>query len=312
MLFLRRLVALIPTLLVVSIVTFALLQLVPGSPGAIILGNDATNAQIAALNNQLGLNKPVLLQYFSWVGQVLHGNLGDSVYSGQSVLSEVMNAAPVTLSLVVASTILAVIVGVAVGAYAGLRPGSRGDQAVLVGTSVGFAIPGFWLALLLVVPLAVWVRVFPATGFVSLFQNPFGWLRSIALGTVALSVVPASAIARQTRAALVRVMSQDFIRAARARGVTKRRTVLKHGLKNGAIPVVTILGHHVNALIGGALIVEQIFGLNGIGSLAIGSVENHDIPIVQGVVLITALIVVAVNLGVDLTYGWLNPKVRAA
>lgn len=311
MLILRRLAALIPTLIVVSLVTFALLQLVPGSPAAFILGSEATNAQIAQLNNQLGLNQPVLVQYFHWAGQVLQGNLGASLLSGQPVLGEIVNALPVMLSFVFASTIVALVAGVAVGIYAGLRPGSRGDQAVLVGTSVGFSIPHFWLALLLVVPLAVWVHVFPATGFVALTTSPVGWLRSIALGTIALSVVPAAAIARQTRAALVQTMSRDFIRAARARGMSRRRTVLKHGMKNSAIPVVTILGHHVNGLIGGAVIVEQIFGMNGIGNLAIGSVENHDIPVVQGVVLLTSLVVIVVNLLVDITYGWLNPRVRA-
>lgn len=311
-LLLRRLVALVPTLLVVSLVTFALVQLEPGSPAALILGPEATNAQIAQLNHQLGLDRPLLSQYFHWVAGVLHGNLGQSVFSGQSVLSTVASHLPVTLSLTIVSTILALVVGVAVGVYAGLRPRSRGDSAVLVSTSVGLSVPAFWLALVLVIPLALWVHVFPATGYVSVLHNPFGWLRSVALGSIALSIASGAAIARQTRASLAHVMTLDFVRAARARGLSRRRTVLKHGLKNASIPVVTILGFHVNALLGGALIVEGIFGLNGIGSLAITAVENHDLPVVQGIVLITALVVIAVNLLVDLAYGWLNPKVRAS
>lgn len=310
-LLLRRVVALIPTLVVVSLVTFALLQLVPGNPAALILGQDATNAQITQLNHQLGLDRPVFAQYFHWVGQLLHGNLGTSLYSGQSVVTTVASRLPVTLSLVGVSTLLAVVGGMAVGVFAGLRPRSRVDTAVLAGTSVGLSIPGFWLALLLVIPLAVWVHLFPATGYVSPLHSPAGWLRSIALGSVALSVVSGAAIARQTRASIAHVMTQDYIRAARARGLSRRRTVVRHGLKNASIPVATVIGFHVNAAIGGALFVEQIFGLNGIGSLAVASVEQHDIPVVQGIVLITASVVIFVNLLVDIAYGWLNPKVRA-
>lgn len=310
-LLLRRLAALIPTLFVVSLVTFALVQLVPGNPATQILGNDATNAQIAQLNHQLGVDRPVLSQYVGYVGHVLHGNLGTSVYSGQSVVSTLAARLPVTMSLVLVSTILALIVGMAVGVFAGLRPRSRTDSAVLAGTSVGLSVPGFWLALLLVIPLAVWVHLFPATGYVSLLNNPLGWARSILLGSVALAVVSGAAIARQTRSSIAEVMTRDYIRAARARGLSRRRTVMKHGLKNASIPVVTVLGFHVNAAISGALFVELIFGLNGIGSLAVASVQQHDIPVVQGIVLTTASVVIVVNLLVDVAYGWLNPKVRA-
>lgn len=309
---LGRAIALIPTLIVVSLVTFALLHIMPGSAGSVILGQDATPAQIAQLNQKLGLDHPLLVQYFDWLGHAVQGQFGASLITGQSVLSTIGDHLPVTLSLALTGIVLALIEGVAIGMAATLWPGGKLERLTQVGTAIGLSIPGFWLAIILVVPFALWTRLFPATGYVPLTQNPIQWLHSIALGAIALSLAPAAAIARHARGALATAMSQDFVRAARARGMSERRTVIKHGLKNASIPVVTIVSFHFAALLGGALIVETIFGLNGVGQLMVASVQDHDIPVVQGLVVIAALVVILVNLFVDVAYGVLNPKVRVS
>ncbi len=307
-----RVVALVPTLFVVSLVTFALLHLLPGSPASVILGPDASNAQIAQLNEKLGLGHPLLVQYFTWLGHAIRGQFGSSLLSGQSVISMIGDHLPVTLSLALVGMAFAVIEGLSLGVVAALRPNGRLDHIIQVGTSVGLSVPGFWLAMLLVIPFALWTRLFPATGYVPITQNPLEWLHSIALGAFALSLAPAAAIARHTRGALGNAMAQDFVRAARSRGMSERRALLKHGLKNSSIPVVTIMSFHFAALFGGALVVEQVFGLNGIGQLMIASVQDHDIPVVQGLVVIAALIVIVVNLFADVAYGLLDPRVRLA
>ncbi len=309
---LSRVLALVPTLLVVSLVTFSLLHLMPGSPASVILGPDATNAQIVQLNQKLGLNHPLLVQYVTWLSHAVRGQFGSSLLNGQSVISMIGEHLPVTLSLALTGMLLAAIEGLAMGIAAALRPGGKLDHALQVVTSFGLAIPGFWLAMLLVIPFALWTRLFPATGYTPITQNPIQWLHGIALGSIALSIAPAAAIARHTRGALTTTMSQDFVRAARSRGLSERRALLKHGLKNSSIPVVTIMSYHFAALFGGALVVEQVFGLNGIGQLMIASVQDHDIPVVQGLTVIAAVIVIIVNLLVDVCYGLLDPRVRVS
>ncbi len=307
---LSRLVALIPTLIIVSLITFSLLHLVPGDPASVILGTDATPAAIARLNAQLGLDKPVIVQYFEWLSHAVRGQLGESLISHQTVVTTIAEHLPVTLSLALVGMVFAIVEGIALGVVAAMRSGSLLDQAVQVGTSFALAVPSFWLGILLIVPFALLTRWFPATGYEAITQNPIQWLHSIALGAFALSLAPAAVLARQTRADLIAVKSQKFIRAAMARGMSERRTVLKHGLKNALIPVVTIIGVQFAALLGGAIVIESVFGFNGIGQLMISSVQDHDIPVVQGLVVISALVVIAVNLLTDIVYGILDPRIR--
>lgn len=307
-----RVIALVPTLFIVSLVTFALLHLMPGSPASVILGQDATNGQIAQLNAKLGLNHPLLVQYFVWMGHAVQGQFGNSLITGQSVLSTIGDHLPVTLSLALVGIVFALIEGIGVGIGAAMRPGGKLDQVTQVGASFGLSVPNFWLAMLLVIPFALWTRLFPATGYVAITQNPLQWLHSIALGAFALSLAPAAVLARQTRAALNSVMSQDFVRAARARGMSERRTIFKHGLKNALIPVVTLIGFQFAVLLGGAVVIEAVFGFNGIGQLMISSVQDHDIPVVQGLVVIAALVVIVVNMLVDVIYSSLDPRIRVS
>lgn len=308
----KRVAGLVPVLIIVSIVSFAVLHLVPGSPAITILGSDATNAQVAALNHQLGLDQPLLVQYFTWLGHAVQGNFGNSLITQQSVLSTIASALPVTLSLAFAGIVLAIIEGVGLGILMAMRPNSRLSHFGELYTAVGLSIPGFWVAILLIIPLALWSHVFPATGYVPLTHNPLSWAHSIALGAFSLSLGPAAAFARQTRAQLVRTMHLPFVRAARARGLSARRALLTHALKNASIPVVTIIGYHFAFLIGGAVFVEGIFGLNGVGLLSISAVQQHDYPVLQGVVVLTAMVVVGVNLVLDIVHGRLDPRVRVS
>lgn len=308
----NRVAGLIPVLFIVSIVSFAVLHLVPGSPADTILGPEPTAGQIVALNRQLGLDQPLLVQYFTWLGHAVRGDFGNSVISQQSVVSIIASCLPVTLSLAIGGLALGIVEGVGLGILMAMRPNSRLSRFGDLFTAVGLSIPGFWLAILLVIPFALWTHLFPATGYVPFTQSLFGWLRSIALGAFSLSLGPAASFTRQTRAQLERTMQLPFVRAARARGLSARRALLTHGLKNASIPVVTIVGYHTADLIGGAVFVEGIFGLNGIGLLSITSVQEHDYPVLQGIVVLTTLVVVAVNLVMDIVYGRLDPRVRAS
>lgn len=305
-----RVVGVIPLLLIVSLMTFAMLHLVPGDVRDRILGVDATAEQYEELAIKLGLNEPMMVQYGSWLVNALQGDLGTSAYNSQKVTDAVLDTLPVTLSLTFGGLLVAIVIGVPAGVYAGLYRGGWVDRVMVLVATIGQALPNFWVAMLLVVPFALWWQLVPATGFVSPSQSISGWLNSIALASVALGSSASAALARQTRGAIIDVLSKDYIRTARANGLSRRTVVFKHALKNAAIPVVTTLGFQVNALLGGALIVEQVFGLHGFGSLAIDAVRTQNIPMMQGLVIMGTLVIVTVNILVDLTYGFVNPKMR--
>lgn len=309
-LILARLVSLVPLLFIASLLVFALVYAVPGDPVNAILGPDAPPEQYEVVRERLGLDEPLLEQYASWVADAAQGDFGDSLVSSERVSDAVWSRLPVTLSLTFGALVVALVLGLPAGILGGLRPGGVADRAAAVGAALGLSVPGFFMAILLVIPLAIWWGWFPATGYVAITEDPWGWARSITLASVALGTTASAAIARQTRSALIDVMQRDYIRTARAKGLSTRRVVLKHALKNAAAPVVTVLGFQVNALLGGSLIVEQIFALNGLGTLAIRAVFDRNIPMIQGVVVVGTVIVVLVNLAVDVAYGVLNPKVR--
>jgi peptide/nickel transport system permease protein len=307
-----RIAGLVPMLLVVSFLTFGMLHMVPGDVRDRILGTEATAAQYEALGEKLGLNDPFLVQYGRWLWRALQGDLGTSAYNSQKVTDAVMDTLPVTLSLTIGGMFIGIVIGVPSGILAGLNRGSTIDRVAVLIATVGQALPNFWVAMLLIVPLALWWRIFPATGFVSPLENFSGWIMSIALASTALGTSASAALARQTRGAIIDVLQRDYIRTARAKGLPRRLVTFKHALKNAAIPLITTIGFQVNGLLGGALIVEQVFGLNGFGNLAIESVRTQNIPMMQGVVIMGALVIVAVNLVVDIMYGYVNPKVRTS
>lgn len=311
-LFLTRLAGLVPLMLIVSFLTFGMLHMVPGDITDRILGMEATAEQYEELTEKLGLNDPFVVQYGRWLANAARGDLGTSAYNSQKVTDAVLDTLPVTLSLTFGGLFIAIMLGIPTGVYAGLHRGSLIDRGGVLLATIGQALPNFWVAMLLVIPFALWWRLVPATGFTPPNVDFVEWIKSIALASIALGSAAGAALARQTRGAVIDVLQRDYIRTARAKGLPRRVVVFKHALKNSAIPIITTIGFQVNGLLGGALIVEQVFGLNGFGSLAIESVRTQNIPMMQGVVIMGTLVIVAVNLVVDLAYGWVNPKVRAA
>jgi peptide/nickel transport system permease protein len=310
-LFAARITGLVPLLLIVSFLTFGMLHMVPGDIRDRVLGTEATVEQFEELGEKLGLNDPFLVQYGRWLVNAARGDLGTSAYNSQKVTDAVMDTLPVTLSLTFGGMFIAIVLGVPTGVYAGLHRGSMIDRGAVLIATIGQALPNFWVAMLLVVPFALWWRLVPATGFTPPTEDFVEWLRSIALASIALGTSASAALARQTRGAIIDVLKQDYIRTARAKGLTSRVITFKHALKNAAVPVITTIGFQVNGLLGGALIVEQVFGLNGFGSLAIDSVRTQNMPMMQGVVVMGTLVIVSVNIVVDLAYGYVNPRVRA-
>lgn len=306
----QRLVALVPLLFVVSVLTFSFTSLLPSDPVDLILGDTGTREQHEMLRERLGLNKPVVVRYVEWLGKAVQGDLGTSFFNSVSVTSAVMQRLPVTLSLAAVSAVIAIVVGVSAGIAAALRPRSWVDRLATLGATFGQAVPNFWFGLILVAIFAVNLRWFPATGFTPVSASPLDWLRSVILPSIALGTSASAAIARQVRSAMVGVLQQDYIRAARAQGLSTRRVIFRHALTNAMVPVVAVLSFQITVLLGGALIVEQVFAINGLGTLAIGAVRQQDIPMIQGLVLVMVALVVVVQLATDVIYGLLNPKAR--
>ena len=310
-LLLRRLALTIPIVVLASFLVFGLILLVPGDPAITLAGDNATEEQIEVIRDRLGLDDPVLVQYGRWASDAVTGDLGDSLYSGRSVTKSIGERLPVTLSLAGLSILIAIMIAVPAGIIAARR-GTWVDSTATVGASLGLAMPNFWLGAVLALVFALRLGWLPATGYVPLTENPVDWLRHLLLPAITLGAAAAAETTRQLRSSLSDVLGQDYIRTARAAGIRSRVVVLKHALKNATMPVITVMGFQVAFLLGGSVIVEQLFALPGLGGLAIRAVLDRDLPVIQGVVLFTTTLVVLINLGVDLLYGWLNPKVRSA
>jgi peptide/nickel transport system permease protein len=311
----RRVLIALPLLFVVSVLTFVLERLAPGNPVETILSNQAfggagaTKAEYVALAAKMGLNHPLWLQYWDWLHNAVLGNLGASLFSGQSVTAAVESRLPVTLSLVIGGVLVSAVVGGAIGIVGAVR-GSWMSKSLDALGLIGFAIPSFWLGLALIELLAVKTAVFPATGYVSISASVGGWARSLVLPVIALGVGGIAVVARQMRDAMASVLQRDFVRNLRANGFNPWSIVLKHALRNAAAPVITVLALLAVGFLSGSVIIESVFALPGLGGLAVQAATQHDTPTVQGVVLFMALIVIALNLVLDIAYAWLNPKAR--
>ncbi|MCB9394975.1 MAG: ABC transporter permease [Acidimicrobiaceae bacterium] len=311
-LFFRRLAMTVPILVLASFLVFGLVLLVPGDPAITLAGDNATEEQIQVIRDRLGLDDPIHVQYGRWASAAVQGDLGDSLFSGRSVTKSIGERLPVTVSLAAVSVLIALMIAIPAGLLSATRRGTWLDTTATVGASLGLAMPSFWLGAVLALIFALSLGWLPATGYVPLTENPFEWFRHLVLPGLTLGTSAAAETTRQLRASLGDVLQQDYVRTARAVGLRSRVVVLKHGMKNAAMPVVTVLGFQVAFLLGGSVIVEQLFALPGLGGLAIRAVLDRDLPVIQGVVLFTTALVVSINLLVDLMYGWLNPKVRAA
>lgn len=296
-------------LFIVSVIVFLLLEMLPGDPAATILGENATPDTVAALRQDLGLNQPVAVRYFDWLGGVVRGDLGSSLFTSYEVSRAIGDRAVPTLSLVGLSLCVSVAIGVPLGVLAGWRSGSVLDRVLTVGASIGLAVPVFWSGVVLALIFGLRWELLPATGWVAFGEDPLEWFRHLVLPTIALSMTGLAEIARQTRAGLIDVLQRDFIRTSYAGGLPESSVVGKHALKNSMIPIITVVGLQVSRLFGLTILVEQVFNIPGLGTLFIEAVFKRDVTMIQGITLILSAIVIFVNFLVDISYGWFNPKV---
>jgi peptide/nickel transport system permease protein len=307
-----RLLSLVPLLFVASLVAFLLVQMAPTDPAVVRLGEAASDEAYAAFRSEIGVDRPILVQYFDWLGGAVTGDFGISWQNSASVSDMLVRRLPVTLSLTVGALIVGLLIGVPSGIAAGVRAGRPSDSAITGAASVGQAVPNFWMALLLVAYVALPFDVFPAIGYSSLTDGVFEWGRSILLPSIALGTASAAAIARQTRAGFVRVLHEPYVRTAVAGGLSRRRILMRTALRNASIPLVTTVAAQASVLLGGSVIVEQVFALPGMGQLVLNAIRNGDMPIVMGFVALAAVTMSIVQLLLDLAYAALDPRVRSA
>jgi peptide/nickel transport system permease protein len=305
----RRVLFMLPVALLVSFITFMLIHIVPGDPARILLGEEATPQTVAALREQLGLNKPLGTQFALWLWQAVHGNLGQSIQLQQPVSQAILSRLPVTLELGGAALVFSVALAMPLGVIAATHRNGRLDWLVNTTSLLGTAIPSFVLALALILFFAVVLRIFPPGGYVPFTQNPVENLHDLMLPVLALGVGTVAGNMRQIRASMLEVLSQDYIRTAWAKGLSKGRVYYVHALRNAMLPMLTLVGLQAGAILGGTFVIETIFLWPGIGELTIQSILAKDYPVVQGTVLLSALAYMSVNLLVDVSYSILDPRI---
>jgi peptide/nickel transport system permease protein len=310
----RRILALIPTLFFASLIVFFTIRLIPGSVIDLMLSqNDGSASGLprAQLEAALGFDQPIYIQYFRWLGSLLlHGNLGNSLWTGTPVMDEVVHRLPVTFELGAMALIISLSIGVPIGVYAALRQNTIGDYFFRSVSILALAIPGFWIGTLVAVLPALWWGWSPAINYVSLLQDPVAHLVQLLVPALILAMASSALIMRLTRTMMLEVLRQDYIRTAYAKGLPVRTIMVRHALRNALIPVITLIGLLAPLLFGGTIIMEQIFAIPGMGLLLLEAVGNRDYPMITGVFLITGVAVIIINLLVDLSYGWFDPKVR--
>jgi len=308
----RRLAGAFLVLALVSLLSFALIWLVPGDPAAAFLDASATPEQVAKLRGALGLDLSLPQQMLGWYGRILSGDLGQSILLNRSVTAALIERLPVTLSLAALALAFAVFFGVAAGIIAAVNHNRWPDQAVMTTALLGLSVPDFWLGLVMVLVFAVSLGWLPSGGFTPFMESPGQWLRGMVLPALTLGLVQVGFIARMARASMLDTLSQDYVRTADAKGLAKLHVVLRHALPNAMIPILTVIGIVSGALLGGAVIVEQVFSIPGIGRLIVGAIASRDFPVLQGGLLFLAVVYLAINLVVDILYAVVDPRVRLA
>ena len=306
----RRLLAFVPTLFAISFLVFSLLYFVPGDPAQMILGVDATPDAIARLQEDMGLNEPFVPRLVNWYGRALQGDFGRSYYLDRSVVEAIAERVPATLQLTAFALVFAILIGVPTGVLAAVRQNTWIDALVMAGAMLGLAVPGFLLGLLMIFFVALPTGWFPTGGHVPFFESPLGNLRSLALPALSLGLAQGALIARMTRSSMLEVLRLDYVRTARAKGLRERVVVNRHVLANSLIPIITVIGIVAGVLLGGAIAIETVFTLPGVGRLVISAVKRRDYPLIQGVTLFITFSYLMVNLIVDLLYVVADPKVR--
>lgn len=306
----RRLLSTIPVMAVVAICVFLLLHLAPGDPAAIIAGDNATPESIAAIRAQLGLDDPLIVQFGRWVWHLMQGDFGISIFSNVPVLELVGQRLEPTLSLALTTLAVAVSIAITVGVLAAWKAGGALDRIVMGFAAMGFSVPVFVVGYILIYIFAIELRWLPVQGYRPIAEGVWPWLRNLILPSVALGMAYVALIARITRASMLEVLAEDYMRTAKAKGVATRPMLLRHALKNAAVPIVTVIGIGVALLISGVVITETVFNVPGIGRLTVDAISKRDYPIIQGVMLLCAGAYVLVNLAVDIAYTFLDPRIR--
>jgi ABC-type dipeptide/oligopeptide/nickel transport system permease component len=309
---LRRLLLMVPVAFLVTIGVFMLIHLTPGDPALIVLGEDRSPQAIAEIHQELGLDKPLYVQYVIWLGRLAHGDLGRSITTHEQVTGAILDRLPATLELGIVSLVWSLIVAIPLGTIAAVRRGSVIDQLATGVTVAGVSIPNFFIGIVLIFVLSVSLRLFPFGGYVPFTQDPLESLHHVILPAIALGTAGTAINMRFTRSSMIEVLNHDYIRTARAKGASWRRVVFVHALKNALIPVVTIIGLQIGGIIEGAVVTETVFTWPGVGRLAVESIFNRDYTVVQGIVLLAAFSYMFANLFVDLVYGWLDPRISYA
>ncbi len=307
---LRRLAAALPVLLLVSLISASIMQLVPGDPAAVIAGQNATDEQVAQIREQLGLNRPFPVKLAAWYVDLAHGDLGRSILLNRPVLQAIGERVPVTLALAGFALLLTVAVGVPCGVVAAIKANTWVDQAVLTLALVGVSVPNFWLSLMLIVLFGVMLDWLPAGGYVPFADDPVGWVRCLILPGFSLALLQIGLLARITRTTVLEVLQQDFIRTARAKGLPSWLVVGKHVLKNVLVPVVTVIGISFGLLLSGSVVIETVYSIPGMGRLLANAIFGRDYPLIQGGLLVTAAVLVLLNLVVDVLYAVIDPRIQ--
>ena len=308
--FFKRLLVAIPSLLIASLIVFTLPRLIPGDVVQLMLDEKAYAKDIDELRVKLGLDRPLYVQYFEWVGRVAHGDLGESLWTRRPVLEEIGRRLPVTLELALFATLFAVAIGLPIGIISATRQDTLRDYASRSAAILGLSMPNFWVATLVIVLPAIWWGWRPVSGFVEYSRDPLGHVTQFLLPGLILGVTSAAALMRLTRGMLLEVLRQDYVRTAWAKGLGEGLIVAKHGLRNAIIPVVTLLGTQLPQIIGGTVIIETIFGLPGMSRFLFDAINQRDYPVIQGVNLVVVSAVILVNLTVDALYAVLDPRIR--
>jgi len=307
---LSRLGQSLAVIFLVTVIVFTLMHILPGDPISIYLGETATPEQIEYYTQMFGLDQPLHVQYLKWIGGLLKGEMGRSITYSIDVKALLAKRVVCTLSVTLPAFFLSICIGVTLGVISATNRGKKLDSIITSCANVGIAIPSFWVGIILVYFFALTLKVLPVQGYTSFMENPIEYLRKLVMPVIVLSLGQIASLTRQTRSAMLEVVSQDYIRTARSKGITEKRVIYRHALRNALIPIVTLLGNSIGMLIGGTVIIENLFVIPGVGSLMMTSIINKDYMVVQNVTFIIALAVVLCNLFVDILYGYIDPRIR--
>jgi peptide/nickel transport system permease protein len=308
---LRRVAAMLATLLIVSVLVFLVVRVLPGDPALVMLGLEASPDTLARLRASMGLDRPLPVQYVEWIGDALRGNLGRSIQYDVPVAGLILSRLSVTLPLTLMAAALMMLAGVPLGVYAAIRHRAWGDYLTMILSQVGIAVPAFWAGLLLVLLFSVRLGWFASGGFDGWWQGVGGAVKSLLLPAVALGLFQFAVLARTTRSAVLEVLREEYVKTARAKGLSELVVLFRHALRNAMIPILTVAGVQLGQLMAGSIILESVFYLPGLGRLALGAITARDLPVVQGVVLFVASVIVMINAVVDMLYGLLDPRIRS-